>query len=49
MPVHYENNVTRVSFIQHILAIPKTSGASGDEFEAKHIDIQPRTIDLSDY
>lgn len=36
------------SFIKHLMTIPKTPAETIDEFDAKRLDIQLRTIDLSD-
>jgi hypothetical protein len=46
MPVNSENNVTRVSFVEHVLVIPKTSNPNRDEFGAERLDIQTRSIEL---
>lgn len=40
--------VAQDSFIKHLIAISKTPAESIDELDAKHLDIQLRTIDLSD-
>ena len=37
-----------ISFIAHLLAIPKTPDENADEFKASRLDIQPRSIDLGD-
>ncbi len=37
-----------ISLIEHLLAIPKTPVETMDEFDVKRLDIQLRTIDLSD-
>lgn len=36
------------SFIKHLMNIPKTPAEAIDEFDAKRLDIQLNTIDLSD-
>lgn len=46
MPVNNENNATRVSFIEHLLAIPKSPNLNGDEFDAERLDVQPRSLEL---
>lgn len=46
MPVNFENNVTRVSFVEHILTIPKTANPNGDEIYAARLDVQPRPIEI---
>lgn len=40
---------TPVSFIEHLLAVPKTSDEHIEEFEAKRLDVQLRLIDLDDF
>jgi hypothetical protein len=42
------SEVAQDSFINHLIAIPKTPAETMDEFDAKRLDIQLRTIDLSD-
>lgn len=46
MPINSENNVTRVSFIEHLLVIPKTPDPNGDEIYAALLDVQPRALEL---
>lgn len=36
------------SFIKHLMTIPKTPAETIDEFDAKRLDIQPRSMDLGD-
>jgi hypothetical protein len=36
------------SFIEHLMAIPKTPAKAIDEFDPKRLDVQLRTIDLDD-
>ena len=37
------------SFIKHLMATPQIPAGHIDEFDAKRLDIQLRTIDLSDF
>ena len=44
-----KTTVTSISFIEHLLAIPKTPGKKVDEFTTERLDAQPRSIDLDDF
>ena len=37
-----------ISFIEHLLAIPKTPRENADELEDERLDVQTRSIDLYD-
>ena len=37
-----------ISFIEYLLATPKTPSENADEFEAERLDVQTRSVDLYD-
>ena len=47
--IHALADIERNSFIEHLLVMPKTTVEDVAGFTAKHLEVQPRTIDLGDH
>lgn len=46
--VNTHADIAQISFIEHLLAIPKTQDETAAEYEAKRLSIQQSSIDLGE-